>query len=411
MKDVDIYLFEDLVGKLSVDRYGTLSFQYDSKYLTSEKSAPISCSLPLKEELYYGQEAHTFFQGLLPEETQLQNISKAIGTDPENAFRLLNELGKETVGALTIGQSSDTHKPSYELLITNQITNLLEQKEAVSSNLYLQNQVRLSLAGAQSKFSVLYQNENYYLTQYGAISNRIVKPSSDTYSNLVENEYLSMTLATACGINTAHCSLEQFGTKLAYVVDRFDRKTEDGNLKKIHQEDFCQAAGVLSSNKYERDGGPSFITCLEIINNNCSIPALAIGQFIDLFIFNFLISNKDAHGKNFSLLHDLKHTTLTPAYDLVATGLYPNLSQDMAMGVNGLYIDSVIALEDWDNMCSQGGISFKRFQVRYKRIHDLLNAALNQLQHDLIDQKYLNTYKSYIQNRLDTYIELGNESK
>ena len=91
---VNIFFFDQLAGELSQDKYGTLLFQYNQEYI-AKKGVPISHSMPLTSEIYYGNEAHAYFTGLLPEEDMLTATAKVIGTSSLNYMKLLTELGKE----------------------------------------------------------------------------------------------------------------------------------------------------------------------------------------------------------------------------------------------------------------------------------------------------------------------------
>jgi serine/threonine-protein kinase HipA len=66
------------------------------------------------------------------------------------------------------------------------------------------------------------------------------------------------------------------------------------------------------------------------------VPAKDILQLLKLVIFNFVIGNHAAHGKNFSLLYIDNTVKLAPAYDLLCTDVYPGLSNKQAMKIGGL---------------------------------------------------------------------------
>jgi len=118
-------------------------------------------------------------------------------------------------------------------------------------------------------------------------------------------------------------------------VERYDRKIDPstGEVQRIHQEDFCQALGVPSHRKYQQEGGPAASDLLACIRAHSTAPALDLGHFLDLLVFNVLIGNADAHGKNDSWLYTGGSRRLAPAYDLVATTLWPELSSRMAMRI------------------------------------------------------------------------------
>jgi serine/threonine-protein kinase HipA len=98
-----------------------------------------------------------------------------------------------------------------------------------------------------------------------------------------------------------------------------------------HQEDFCQAFGIAPKIKYEREGGPNIAAYQGLLAKHAAHPAVDQIKLLNIVIFDYLVSNVDAHGKNFSLLYKDKKPELAPAYDLLSTAIYPDLSQKMAM--------------------------------------------------------------------------------
>jgi serine/threonine-protein kinase HipA len=135
-------------------------------------------------------------------------------------------------------------------------------------------------------------------------------------------------------------------------------------LKRIHQEDFCQASNVVSAFKYQAEGGVSFADCFEVLKKT-SRPAVSIVKFLNMMVFNYLIGNNDAHGKNFSILHypDGK-IELAPAYDILSTQVYKDLSSKMAMKIGGHYEPKNIYPRHFEKFANEVGISY----VQLKKI-------------------------------------------
>lgn len=121
---------------------------------------------------------------------------------------------------------------------------------------------------------------------------------------------------------------------MAYLlVERFDRAAGDGRIRRIHQEDFCQALGIAPETKYAKEGGPNFADCFGLVRSACMAPAINVLRLLDAAIFNVIIGNADAHGKNFSLLYSADGTVLTPLYDLMSTAFYPEVAVRFAMPI------------------------------------------------------------------------------
>ena len=109
----------------------------------------------------------------------------------------------------------------------------------------------------------------------------------------------------------------------------------DGEIRRLHQEDFCQALGISGELKYESEGGPSFKACMEAMSAMRVSLADRL-SFVDRMIFNFLIGNADAHGKNSSILYRGGNGRgLAPIYDAMSTAIYPGLSRVNAMSIGG----------------------------------------------------------------------------
>lgn len=107
----------------------------------------------------------------------------------------------------------------------------------------------------------------------------------------------------------------------AFVTRRFDRQElAGGGVRRIHQEDFCQALSVYPSLKYEEDGGPTMADMMRLVAET-SAPSYRrddLKAFADLFAFNLLVAGVDAHAKNHSMLHVGGTSRLAPAYDLIS---------------------------------------------------------------------------------------------
>jgi serine/threonine-protein kinase HipA len=141
----------------------------------------------------------------------------------------------------------------------------------------------------------------------------------------------------------------------AYVVRRFDRiyHIKDRDIRRIHQEDFCQGMGV-SSKKYQKEGGPSIKKCFYFIKNHQFDKKIFFQiLLLKIVVFNFIIGNSDAHGKNFSFLHTDGGLVLSPLYDLVSTQAYDFLSVDMAMSIGGEYNPNNIDRNNFVNLAKE----------------------------------------------------------
>ena len=189
---------------------------------------------------------------------------------------------------------------------------------------------KLSISGVQPKLSVRLDGNK--LQPVARNGQYILKPQTQEFAELPQNEYLCMQMGKLFGLNTAHSLLLELADgSLAYLVKRFDRFKKGNRMEKLACEDTHQIIG--GPNKY----AGSHNQIAKIICNYCSFAPLELQRFYEMTIFNFSIGNGDAHRKNFSLLTNQKSVVaLSPAYDLVSSRLViSEEAEEMALTVNG----------------------------------------------------------------------------
>lgn len=301
---LDVYLNDQFVGLLIQDSRGDLSFSYDVDYMHSSQRG-ISVSLPLRSEEYKGAVVRAFFSGLLPDQGVREQLAGILGLSKDNSFALLESVGGECAGAL--GLYPHGEKPA-EYVAENEELDEIGLKKVLDSirrrpMLAGDDGFRLSLEGAQNKLAVVFKNGKVYLIRGGAPTTHILKPMIQGIKDSAHNELFCMRLAKHVGIDVPHASIYFAHETPYYIVERYDRFIDhNGKITRIHQEDFCQALGIAPEMKYEREGGPNIKMCQEIIAQHVARPAVDKIKLLNIIIFNYLIGNADAHGKNISLL-------------------------------------------------------------------------------------------------------------
>lgn len=173
-----------------------------------------------------------------------------------------------------------------------------------------------SLSGVQKKISVGLSADRETLRVEAEGDGYILKPQTETYPFLPENEHVATQLARLVGIDVAPSGLVSLAEgSLAFVARRFDR-LPDG--QKLRQEDFCQLAEQSPKEKY--DGSAEL--CVRLLRKYATEPLVEILKLYRLMLFIWWSGNGDMHLKNFSLLTGEDGLIrLTPAYDLVSTRL------------------------------------------------------------------------------------------
>lgn len=382
---LDVYLCNNLAGKLEQEKDGELIFTYNSDYLKSALYG-ISISLPLRSDPYKSSEVKNFFSGLLPEESVRNRLASYLGLSEKNSFGLLEVIGGDCAGALALyTQGKEPTKEFYEAEILDEaklkeILELIKRRPMLAGD----DGYRLSLAGAQDKLAVGFKNGKVELIKGGTPTTHIIKPLIDRVQDSAHNELFCMKLAEMIGLNVPRSSLEFVNNTPFYIVERYDRYFDnDGNVQRIHQEDFCQALGVPPEMKYEREGGPGIEDCKELIRKYSLRPAFDQIKLLNIIIFNYLIGNADAHAKNFSLLYKENKPELAPAYDLLCTSIYPNLSDKMAMKIGGKYKPREIYLHNFYKHIAETKTAQAGFNKQAKNITSKIIDSSIKLKSDL----------------------------
>lgn len=218
----------------------------------------------------------------------------------------------------------------------------------------------------------------------------ILKPQTDRFANLPENEDLTMHMAEAAGIKTVPHSLIRFADgELCYITRRIDRTRQGG---KIAMEDMCQLSERLTEDKYKG----SYERIAKLIRQHSAAPLLDVVNFWEVVVFSWLTGNADMHLKNFSLYRPADNYMLAPAYDLLSTALaMPEDDEELALTLNGK--KKRIRRNDFEKAMLENGMKdnaiaklFDRFSKSVPKWHGLINEsflpkALQKAYHDKID--------------------------
>ena len=378
MNNLIVYLNVERVGTLEQDDSGLMQFSYNQAWLEKPGAMPLSRSLPLQSEVFSGKKARPFFAGILPEEGPRKKVAEILGISDINDFAMLERIGGECAGAVSLlpeGVAPTDPKNARNRELTEPELRQLIAELPSRPLMVGTDGLRLSLAGAQDKLPVIARNSRLSLPLDGTPSTHILKPEPDRFPGLAANEMFCMTLARAVGLNAPHTEYRLIGKTPCLLVQRYDRVTdEDGHTTRLHQEDFCQALGFPPERKYQAEGGPTLSDCILLLRNWSTAPVLDIPSFISGLIFNVLIGNADAHGKNYSLLYSGGDRRLSPYYDLVSTLAWPELSKNLAMKIGGCESVNAFTIGDWKKMAQKTGLGWPMMRERIaESCHSVLN--------------------------------------
>jgi serine/threonine-protein kinase HipA len=376
--ELEVWLFADRVGTLAlVD--GRLNFCYASGWLSQQGAVALSASLPLQAESFDDRNTRPFFAGLLPEGQMRRLIAQQFQVSGQNDFALLDHIGGECAGAVTFlepGQSLPVPASEVQWLGDEEIVAILDELPR-RPMLAGKEGLRLSLAGAQDKLPVIFDGERIGLPLNGAPSSHILKPAIHAVEDSVINEGFCMALAEAMQLKPAKSIIQRVLDRSFLLVERYDRQ---GHLQRLHQEDFCQALGVVPEMKYQNEGGPDLARCFDLLRRVTRPSAPQVLRLLDYVIFNALIGNHDAHAKNLSLLYSDKTPILAPFYDTLSTAVYPALTPKMAMKIGSKYKFSEVQARHWAQFAESVGLSKAQAKRRILALAKLLPATARKLQ-------------------------------
>lgn len=376
VRELHVWFFGKCAGILTQDK-GYLSFHYLPEWLESKDARPLSHSLPLRIEPFDDPMTKPFFAGLLPEGDKRTDVANILKVSSKNDFAILDGIGGECAGALILlepGQVPpiEAHESgSIEWLDEGRLHAVLERlpKRPLLAG---ESGLRLSLAGAQEKLPVVTRelpskaglNEfDIGLPKNNIPSSSILKPEIAGLDSSVYNEAFCLALARELKLDAAATQIGRTKDKTYLLVERYDRFHDEGHLKRLHQEDFCQALAVPPQFKYQNEGGPSIADGFELVRKVTRPSAPNVLRLLDYIVFNILVGNNDAHGKNFSLLYSQSGIQLAPLYDVLSTAVYPDLSDKMAMKIGSKYRFDELHARHWGQMAEAaqlGGPQLKR---------------------------------------------------
>ena len=354
---LSVWMNGELVGEWRRSAAGAQEFQYAAAWLMATVARPISLSLPLHPQPY-SKGVVEFFDNLLPDNPAIrERIQRRFGTSSAGAFDLLQEIGRDCVGALQL--LPEDHPPVDVQKITGERLSAGGVAEILAGALDpgfgrgepADDAFRISLAGAQEKTALLWHGGAWHRPTGSTPTTHILKlpiggnPQGIDLSTSVENEWLCAQIVRVFGIPVAKCSMETFGEQKVLVVERFDRAlaTNGGWYMRLPQEDFCQATATPSALKYESDGGPGIERIMELLLGS-ERAAADRRDFMRTQLVFWLLAAIDGHAKNFSLsLRAGGVYRLTPRYDILSA--HPMLGKGrgklsphkirMAMAVRG----------------------------------------------------------------------------
>lgn len=351
-----LFVFHEtrLVGTVFADETFRLSFQYAQAWIERQDSFPISITMPLRSEAYPYPIPHVFFENLLPEDELRKSLERGMKIPANSPYQFLKTFGHDLAGALALETSSEVpvvdHAAVTEVPWTY-VDEAIDEGKKLYQAVTRDFGAKFSLAGAQDKVVVIYDpaQDRIFVPKQGAPTTHILKIDlAFRNSQTVYNEYFCLSLAKRVGLKVPAAKVRS-GRHPFLLIERYDRVTRpDGTISRIHQEDFCQAQGKASSQKYEQRGGPSFVDHYNLVKRHSHKPIPDLEALLNWLCFNLIIGNNDSHGKNLSFLYDKRRVALAPTYDLLSTEVYGGrFDQNFAFKVGSSYDFRALRVSDF----------------------------------------------------------------
>lgn len=337
-----------------------LRFEYDDEWREAGPGIPLSMSMRLTEKAHKGSVITPWMWGLLPDNDRtLQRIATEHEVSPRSAFALLWKIGQDCPGAVQFvehGHAADLGG-DIRWIDDEELGRRLAVLRRDESQGRTRTEGQFSLAGAQPKTALCLVDGRWGIPSGRVPTTHIFKPPSTTHAGQAENEHFCLRLAREIGIVTARSQVLRFGDEIAIVVERYDRVRSANDIRRVHQEDICQALGVHPESKYEVDRGPGITAIMRLLERSSDAGADR-RRFMEMVAFNFLIGGTDAHAKNFSLLFGRNNQVrLAPLYDVASYLPYTDRWTDvrMPMRIDKYYIYSEIKPRHWRRMADAVG--------------------------------------------------------
>jgi serine/threonine-protein kinase HipA len=339
------------VGLWRQIRGGRDQLIYDHEWVTDPQFRVLSLSLPVtaSREITSSQVGN-YFDNLLPDDARIRERFRVrYRTKSAQTFDLLEAIGRDCVGAVQLmpeghapqGWDRIASQPLKPSEVETILRNVPTSNATFVGSLGDAEDFRISIAGAQEKTALLRIGNSWHRPLGATPTTHILKLPLGIVggglqldlSDSVDNEWLCAALLEALGLPVARTEIVKFGEQRVLAVERFDRGWQniaDANpaaarfkppatawIARLPQEDFCQAIGLPSEKKYEKDGGPGMTQILRLLARS-ETPERDSSVFAQLQLAFWLLAATDGHAKNFSIFHRRNGYGLTPCYDVIS---------------------------------------------------------------------------------------------
>lgn len=403
------------IGRLHRQASGRLAFTYDGDWRQDDDAYPLSLSMPLAASEHGPGGVEPFLWGLLPDNDRvLDRWAKRFQVSARSAFALIANVGEDCAGAVQFVRPARLEEvqsgaaDNVAWLDDTDIANRLRLlREDPAAWRLARDTGQFSLAGAQPKTALVFDNDRWGVPSGRIPTTHILKPATGQFEGHAQNEHVCLELARALGIPAARSRVEHFGEEIAMVVERYDRARAGNEILRVHQEDICQALGVMPTSKYQNEGGPGIAAVVDLLRTHSSAREEDLRAFMDAIGLNWLIAGTDAHAKNYSLLlSGGPRVRLAPLYDVASILPYDGFDTHaikLSMKVGGAYRMGDVGPRQWRKLAQEARLDEGRLIDRLvemaEQLPDLVSAVVRNARGDGLNPPVVERLKARIITR------------
>lgn len=385
-------------GRVVHDDRGRLSFTYNEAWRAAADAYPLSISMPLALAEHGNAKIDPYLWGLLPDnEMVLDQWARKFHVSARNAFGLIACVGEDCAGAVQLVRPDrreailgDAPAPIEwldEAAIAQRLRTLRQDHSAWRSP---RDTGQFSLAGAQPKTALLFENGRWGVPSGRVPTTHILKPPSGDFDGHTENEHFCLELCRALGLPVVDSRIMRFQDEVAIVVERYDRVRTATGLRRVHQEDMCQALSIPPTRKYQNEGGPGIRDIVELLRTYSTNAPEDVSTFLDAVAYNWLIAGTDAHGKNYALLIGAQaRVRLAPLYDVASVLPYQDINIERAklpMKLGGEYRLRNVRLYHWRKLAGELRVDPDAMTARVDSFAEQLADHVSAIRHRMTDE-------------------------
>jgi serine/threonine-protein kinase HipA len=350
VRTLDVLLADHHAGILSQRPGGRHAFEYLGSWRESARAIPLSYSMPLQQARHGTRVVTNFMWGLLPDnESTLRRWGIRYQVSAHNPFALLAAIGADCPGAVQIvppGRILRGRQRVAWLTARDMEERIRGLAHDAGAGRLESDSGQFSLAGSQAKTALYRVDGRWGVPQGRTPTTHILKPETGRVQHVAANEHFCLKLARHCGLAAAISEVQVIGGIPVIIVERFDRMRSGGLVRRVHQEDMCQALGKRE--KYHQHGGPGIFDIMELLQFS-ERPEVDRDRFMRAQAFNYLIAGTDAHARNYSISFAPGGAfRLSPLYDVISDLPYRGSRRSsLAMTIGGRRAIAEIMPRHW----------------------------------------------------------------